>query len=44
MAHNNQLAVETLAPGIWRVGVGGAIGIYRFRLELSDRIFQSTFE
>lgn len=44
MAQSNQLAVETLAPGAWRVGVGGAIGIYRYRLELSDRIFQGTFE
>lgn len=44
MALPNQLAPETLAPGLWRVGAGGSIGIYRYQLELSDRIFSATFE
>jgi len=44
MAKQNQLAVATLAPGLWRIGVGGPVGIYRYRLELSDRVFSSGFE
>ncbi len=44
MASPNQLAVERLSPGVWRIGVGGSIGTYRYKLELSDRIFGSTFE
>jgi hypothetical protein len=44
LAKRDQLAVETLSPGLWRIGVGSDIGVYRYRLELSDRIFESGFE
>jgi len=44
MGMPNQLAVEKLTQGVWRIGVGGSIGIYRYYLYLSDRIFGSGFE
>ncbi|QBB71495.1 hypothetical protein ELE36_14655 [Pseudolysobacter antarcticus] len=44
MAQPNQLAVEKLVPGAWRIAVGGAIGIYRYELDLSDTIFGAGFE
>lgn len=44
LANRDQLAVETLSPSSWRIGVGSDVGVYRYRLDLSDRIFESGFE
>lgn len=44
LAQQNQLAVETVSPGVWRIAVGSTVGLFRYRLELSDRVFSSGFE
>ena len=44
LADRDQLATETVSPTAWRIGVGSDVGVYRYRLELSDRIFASGFE
>jgi hypothetical protein len=43
MARGNRLAVETIGAGHWRIGIGGAIGVYRYDL-ITDDLFGSGFE
>jgi len=43
MARGNRLAVERIGAGHWRIGVGGAVGIYRYDLTF-DELFSSGFE
>ena len=43
MAKTNQLAVESFGAGIWRIGIGGTIGTYRYQL-FNEAIFSSGFD
>jgi len=40
----DQLNAERVATDTWRIGVGSDAGIFRYRLSLSDRVFEFGFE
>jgi len=44
LANRDQLATQTLSPTAWRIGVGSDVGVYRYRLQLSDVVFESGFD
>ena len=44
LAAPNQLAVKKVGSGAWLIGAGNQLGIFRYTLNLSDRVFASGFD